>query len=82
MTSQDSSIFDRIDSLVTEEKELRSRHKGTALGASELTRLQEVEVELDQCWDLLNQRRALREFGMDPDQASVREEGTVENYRQ
>ncbi|MDB5861106.1 MAG: hypothetical protein JWQ76_4795, partial [Ramlibacter sp.] len=43
-------------------------------------RLKQVEVELDQCWDLLRQRRARREFGQDPDNATPRDGGTVENY--
>jgi hypothetical protein len=45
-------------------------------------RLRAVEVELDQCWDLLRQRRALREAGVNPDNASARGPGTVENYLQ
>ena len=46
----------------------------------EHARLRSVEVELDQCWDLLRQRRAKREFGQDPDDAEVRSERTVEGY--
>ncbi|HEX2374478.1 MAG TPA: DUF2630 family protein, partial [Actinomycetota bacterium] len=45
-------------------------------------RLHEVEIQLDQCWDLLRQRRARRDAGQDPDSASVRPEGTVEGYLQ
>src|SRR3712207_8929155 len=45
-------------------------------------RLHEVEVQLDQCWDLLRQRRARRNAGQDPDIAAVRPEGTVEGYLQ
>jgi hypothetical protein len=44
------------------------------------TRLTTINVELDQCWDLLRQRRALREFGRDPDEAEVRPAKVVENY--
>ena len=44
--------------------------------------MEEIETQLDQCWDLLNQRRALREFGADPNQAQVRDEDTVERYQQ
>ena len=45
-------------------------------------RLAEVKVELDRCWDLLRQRRALEEFGMDPDAAAARDESVVEGYEQ
>ena len=45
-------------------------------------RLDQISVELDRCWDLLRQRRALREFGNDPDAAKVRPPGVVENYKQ
>lgn len=75
-------IQQRIKSLIDEEHGLRSR-----LGAGEISvedenqRLRSLEVELDQCWDLLRQRRARREFGEDPGDAAVRDAGTVENYR-
>ena len=64
----------------------RSTGSGSALGRAEITpteeheRLRRVEVELDQCWDLLRQRRARREYGRDPHQAEARPEGTVEGY--
>lgn len=82
MAMEDTSILGRIGALVSEEKDLRNRHLGDALERPELERLDEVEVELDQCWDLLNQRRALREFDQDPNQASVRDQDTVEGYEQ
>lgn len=82
MASQDPRIMDRIGALVDEEHHLRERHKETPLDDEERLRLDNIETELDQCWDLLNQRRALREFGMDPDQAKVRDEDTVEGYQQ
>lgn len=75
-------IQQRIKSLIDEEHGLRSR-----LGAGEISvedenqRLRSLEVELDQCWDLLRQRRARREFGEDPGDAAVRDAATVENYR-
>jgi len=69
----DKSILQHITELVDEEHKLRE-------GASNATRLKQVEVELDQCWDLLRQRRAKREFGEDPDNAAPRDPGTVENY--
>ena len=82
MATDDTSILGRISDLVGEENELRNRHRGTALDEAEMRRLDEVEIELDQCWDLLNQRRALREFDQDPGHASVRDENTVEGYDQ
>jgi hypothetical protein len=63
--------------LVDEEKVLREHE--TAEGA---TRLAAIEEALDQCWDLLRQRRALRDFGRDPGEAKLRDVDTVENYEQ
>jgi Protein of unknown function (DUF2630) len=77
----DGSIRERISALVQEERALRDR-----LASQEITpqeeqvRLREVEVQLDQCWDLLRQRDAKREFGEDPDTAQVRDPRTVEGY--
>jgi hypothetical protein len=79
--AEDSDIQTRITSLIDEEHRLRS-----ALQAGEITaddeheRLKGIEVELDQCWDLLRQRRAKREYGETADGAEVRAPGTVENY--
>ena len=82
----DESITARIDKLVTEEKELRSREQKDRDDDDSLEadrdRLRAVEVELDQCWDLLRQRRGKEEFGQDPDDAEARGAGTVENYEQ
>ena len=69
----DKSILQHITDLVDEEHKLRD-----AAGAP--ARLKQVQEELDQCWDLLRQRRARREFGQDPDAATPRDVGTVENY--
>ena len=82
----DESIATRIERLVAEEHELRQREEADR-GAddaldSDRERLQSVEVELDRCWDLLRQRRALRETGGDPDDAQVRDAETVERYLQ
>jgi hypothetical protein len=81
----DESIAARIERLVSEEHELRSREQtdveDDAL-AADRDRLQAVGVELDRCWDLLRQRRALRDAGADPDDAAVRDADTVERYRQ
>lgn len=82
MPGADSEILTRINDLVDEEKMLRTRHHSTPLGDEEVQRLAKIEDELDQCWDLLNQRRALTEFGMDPDQASTRATETIDKYRQ
>lgn len=71
----DSKILDHISELVKEEDHLRA-----AGGTGNAERLRHVEEQLDQCWDLLRQRRAKREFGQDPDSAQVRDAGTVENY--
>jgi hypothetical protein len=76
----DSQVLDRIGALVEEEHTLERQATGGGLDDREQARLQEVEVQLDQCWDLLRQRRARREAGQDPDTAQVRPEGTVEGY--
>jgi Protein of unknown function (DUF2630) len=82
----DESIAARIERLVAEEKELRGREQQDREDEDSLEadreRLRAVEVELDQCWDLLRQRRAREEFGQDPDDSEARSAGTVENYRQ
>jgi Protein of unknown function (DUF2630) len=79
----DSEILDRIKGLVDEEHELRQKVTNHELsGGQERARLRTVEESLDQCWDLLRQRRARREAGESPDQASVRPTGEVEGYMQ
>ena len=78
----DAEIVDHIDKLVAEEHQLEREHGEQGLSEEQRQRLQQIEVQLDQCWDLLRQRRARREFGEDPDSASVRDEGTVEGYLQ
>ena len=82
----DESIAARIERLVSEEHELRTTEQADADDENALEadreRLRSVEVELDRCWDLLRQRRALRDAGADPDDAQVRDAGTVEGYRQ
>jgi hypothetical protein len=75
----DQNYLSHIDKLVKEEERLYGK---SGLTDDDQTRLNEVKVELDQCWDLLRQRRALREFGKDPDQAKVRPAKIVENYEQ
>ena len=78
----DHDLIERIDNLVAEEHGLRERAEGQGLAENDRDRLQNIEVALDQCWDLLRQRRALRHKGQDPDSAEVRDPGTVEGYRQ
>ena len=82
MTSE-RSILSHIDELVAEEHQLRSRHRsGEGLTDAERDRMGELEVQLDQAWDLLRQRRARSEFGENPDNAEPRDPGEVETYLQ
>jgi len=79
----DDEVLSRIGALVDEEHGLLARSREIdGLAPEDHDRLQAVEVQLDQCWDLLRQRRARRAAGQDPDQATVRGEGTVEHYSQ
>jgi hypothetical protein len=82
----DETIAARIERLVGEEHELRNREQADAADDEALEgdrdRLRSVEVELDRCWDLLRQRRGLRDAGADPEGAHVRDAGTVEGYQQ
>ncbi|MER7107069.1 DUF2630 family protein [Streptomyces sp. NPDC000229] len=71
-------ILDHIGALVREEHALRDRAGG--LTDDERVRLRSLEVQLDQCWDLLRQRRAKSEFGDNPDNATTRPPGEVEGY--
>jgi hypothetical protein len=76
---KDQSVLNHINALVKEEERLYGKR---ALTEDDTSRLDALKVELDQCWDLLRQRRALREFGEDPDKAKVRPAKIVENYEQ
>ena len=79
----DEQLSDRIERLVAEEHELFHRGESEhGLADEEHKRLEAIRVELDQCWDLLRQRRALRSAGRDPETASARSEDTVEHYLQ
>lgn len=79
--AEDNETLARIHDLVARERELRERVVHGQLDPSEEhQRLRAIETELDQCWDLLRQRRALRETGGDPSQASVRPGDEVEGY--
>lgn len=77
----DTETLGRIRELVAEEKALRSQvQHGDVSASEEHERLRRLEVELDQCWDLLRQRRALRDSGGDPREAEVRPPDEVEGY--
>ena len=78
----DNEIRSTIDKLVAEERELRAQHELAPLDDERSGRLRLVEEQLDQCWDLLRQRRAKREFGLNPDDVEVRDTSVVEHYRQ
>jgi hypothetical protein len=75
----EKDILNRISALVDEEHGLR---EGTEHTDDQRARMQELEVQLDQCWDLLRQRRAKRQYGEDPEEAHARPASEVENYLQ
>ena len=75
----ENDILSRISSLVDEEHKLRG---GTEHTDDQRARMQKLEADLDQCWDLLRQRRAKRQYDEDPDEAQARPESTVESYLQ
>ena len=75
----DERVLGTIQKLVDEERAL---HTSEGRDDNAQSRLEQIRVELDRCWDLLRQRRALREFGEDPDRAEVRPASIVEKYEQ
>jgi Protein of unknown function (DUF2630) len=77
---EDQTVIDRINELASEEHDLFQKESRGEASDRDRERLQDLGVQLDQCWDLLHQRRARRAAGMNPDDASVRDEGTVEGY--
>jgi hypothetical protein len=80
---QDEDIMQRVRDLVDAEHELRERLQAGEISAEEEhERLRRMEEALDQCWDLLRQRRALRDAGEDPDHAQARPADEVEDYEQ
>jgi hypothetical protein len=80
---KDAEVMGRIEQLVEEEHGLLSRgSQEQGLDAEGHARLDEVKVQLDRCWDLLRQRRAREEFGLDADAVSARPAEVVENYEQ
>jgi Protein of unknown function (DUF2630) len=76
----DEQVIDQINQLAHEEHALWAKESQGSLSDAEQERLRELSVQLDQCWDLLHQRRARRNAGEDPDEATVRDERTVEGY--
>jgi len=72
----DAELMQRINDLVAEEEKLQETPN------HDVARVRELEIMLDQCFDLLRQRRAKREFGLDPDAATARDPKTVEGYQQ
>jgi len=77
--TEDQPVLNYIQRLVAEEHRL---HEVGAFHKADRKRLDQVQIELDQCWDLLRQRRALRDVGLDPNEAEVRPPQIVENYEQ
>ena len=75
----DGSVLEAISRLVKEEESL---YANEPMDDRAVARVEALKVELDQCWDLLRQRRALREFGKDPDKAALRPASVVEKYEQ
>jgi hypothetical protein len=78
----DEQVLNRIDELVKEEESLLHRHESEQepLTGEERARLKEVEASLDSAWDFLRQRRSLRQYGLDPEDASSRSSDVVEGY--
>jgi len=78
----DREVFAHIDQLVKEEHELLQLAEQGGLNDEQRARMKDLEVHLDQCWDLLRQRRARRQAGQNPDDATVRDAAIVEHYQQ
>ncbi len=78
----DATIREQIEQLVEEEQRLLQGGAGEGPDDARHARLADLKVDLDRCWDLLRQREAREEFELDPDDASVRDERTVEGYEQ
>ena len=80
MATDDTNVLGRINELADEEHQLFEKEADGQATEADRERLKDVGVQLDQCWDLLHQRRARRAAGMDPEDAEVRDERTVEGY--
>jgi hypothetical protein len=76
---EDNKVLNEITKLTEQEEKLYAKED---LTTEDIKHLDKMKVELDQCWDLLNQRRALRDAGKNPDEAHVRSANTVEHYEQ
>jgi hypothetical protein len=76
----DGKVMERINEIAHEEHQLWEKEGRGEITDAERERLRELGVTLDQCWDLLHQRRARRAAGQDPDDTSVRDARTVEGY--
>lgn len=76
---EDNNVIHHIQELITAEESLYAKNE---LTEKDKQQLRQMEVELDQCWDLLRQRRALRDIGKNPDEAAVRPPNVIENYEQ
>ena len=76
----DQDVITRINKLADEEHQLFQKESRGEASDADRERLKDLGVSLDQCWDLLHQRRARRSAGLDPDEANVRDESTVEGY--
>ena len=76
----DENVIEHINELAHEEHQLFEKESRGEASDAERRRLTEIGVALDQCWDLLHQRRARRSAGMDPDGAKERDPRTVEGY--
>ena len=79
---KDSDILQHINQLVKEEHELLGKAEEGGLTEEERARVQQLQVSLDQFWDLLRQRRAREEFNLNPNEATERDPSTVEHYLQ
>jgi hypothetical protein len=77
---EDSDVLSRINDLAHEEHALWTKESRQEASAAERRRLEQLQLTLDQCWDLLHQRRARRAAGLRPDDAQLRDASTVEGY--
>lgn len=77
---KDQDVNERIDQLAREEHQLFEKESRGLASEDDRERMRRIEVTLDQCWDLLRQRRARRSAGLNPDEAEVRDARTVEGY--
>jgi hypothetical protein len=77
---EDQTVFHRINELASEEHEIWNKESRGDATDADRERLRRIQVTLDQCWDLLHQRQARRAAGLNPDEAQVRDEKTVEGY--